>query len=237
MLSQSLYSTKSPFLYHGSQFHSFRSLSYSDSRLRCNFRLSLSASPVLKSPEASLGREGMWAPLSLPSLQCLEGRWFWACYHLNSHWFSRSNCHGVGDWRKRRGGDLTCLTWEYTAWQVTAGPSSWLWSCLFHTWGSLLVGLQGLCFSLAMLWAGRGCWKSFPWGSQHFLCLLPSAAHVGFLPPEISREGNVFIKLTGGVQLPGIWIKFSQWLSYSSPHMMMGLLAYCSPRMQPVERW
>lgn len=169
MLSQSLYSTKSSFLYHGSIFGQLQFpffFSYSDSRFRCNFRLSLSASPALQSPEASLGREGMWASLSLPSLWCLEGRWFWACYYPNSHWFSRSNSHAVGDWKRRRGRDLTGLTWEYPAWQVAAGPSSWLSSsCLFHTWGSLPVGLQGLCFSLPILWAGRGCWKSFSWES------------------------------------------------------------------------
>ena len=75
----------------------------------------------------------MWASLSLPSLQCLEGRWFWACYYPNSHWFSRSNFHGVGDWKRRWGRDLRGLTWEYPAWQVAAGPSSWLSSsCLPH---------------------------------------------------------------------------------------------------------
>ena len=107
-----------------------------------------------------------WLRCELVPLWCLERRWFWACYYPNSHWFSRSNSHGVGDWKRRRGRDLTGLSWEYPAWQVAAGPSSWLSSsCLFHTWGSLPVGLQGLCFSLPILWAGRGCWKSFSWES------------------------------------------------------------------------
>lgn len=141
MLSQSLYSTKSSFLYHGSIFGQLQfpfSFSYSDSRFRCNFRLSLSASPALQSPEASLGREGMWASLSLPSLWCLEGRWFWACYYPNSHWFSRSNSHGVGDWKRRRAEILQ-------AWLESTPLDRWL---LDHHLGfHLLVSstLEALC--------------------------------------------------------------------------------------------
>ena len=169
MLSQSLYSTKSPFLYHGSifgQLHSFHSLSVIQTP-----DLDVTSGCVCLLPQ----RRRAQRPL-LGGRECEL-----LCHCL------LCNVEKEGDFELviiptpidfqglipmvleiGRGGGAEILE----TWLENTPLDRWLLGhhlgfhlLVFHTWGSLPVGLQGLCFSLPILWAGRGCWKSFSWES------------------------------------------------------------------------